>query len=677
MSGLVEAELSYHIEDEPTRVRLSGNPFVDTGLAVIAALVPPDGLESVGELTVTHLRTVLGTGDWLARANGTLKSFTMIFTVNSLLTNPSLKPPELRKQAYTAILLKLAETIGADDLDRRCVACGAARSVDFTHLCAQALKGVDGINDQPRIIGRDWFPLAGSLGSDAQAYPTGSVVPTLCATCILAVHFLPLGVILLDGRLALFQSVEPDLWYPIVRSVTGEVRGRLEAGSSETLGAKQGSVETLRRLLSLFEQMKRSSRTYSLPPAVSMNIMRFSNAGANPDCAIDEIPKPALRFLKAAAEQGLRTEIEGLVSHERQTRANLYQALREGNDYFPLYPSSAGKGGATPELYSLYQRQVLGIPARSLELAALVANRAAAGMALDALARLRADGLRTRTARSRVRRAIVELAGDGNLDYGGYLALFPIDETAAGVRARPTGWNLLRFYLAHPEATFGEPSPESDRPLRASMEQRVRAYAGAIFDAYVSERGVARFRGEVLDRMDRGGIGVQWLGRQFARLAESEAGFSGAQWVALCCNEAGEPQVDELLFQFRILWKRMASGKEAERIAFPDTADGFPNLPLTVARRVADEVEHVIATRGVARFSGDVLTRLRRGEIGLDWFREHLLNPGVTDALPLTEEDWDRFVIDEDGQSLRADRLFNLHLLAACLYRAHLTQEGG
>lgn len=52
------------------RVKLSGNPFVDTGLAVIASLA---GLRDIDNLTMEHVRHVHGRGDLLAVRNAKLK----------------------------------------------------------------------------------------------------------------------------------------------------------------------------------------------------------------------------------------------------------------------------------------------------------------------------------------------------------------------------------------------------------------------------------------------------------------------------------------------------------------------------------------------------------------------------------------------------------------------------
>jgi hypothetical protein len=68
---------------------LTGNPFVDNGLAVIAALAD---CKTIDELTLAKIRRVHrrdndGNGMALARANDRLKATWMIFP-DSMITNP-------------------------------------------------------------------------------------------------------------------------------------------------------------------------------------------------------------------------------------------------------------------------------------------------------------------------------------------------------------------------------------------------------------------------------------------------------------------------------------------------------------------------------------------------------------------------------------------------------------
>src|SRR5947209_14220643 len=188
----------------------TGNPFVDTGMYAMQAHASKEfcGDRPVEALTPELLSKVLGDGkplEWLAKANRLLNSFFMVSGTNSALVNPS-----TNKQAYRT--KRLAHLDEADTGWKEYIA-------TLRRLRDEALSTLTSPNGQPtceacgerpasRVIervGRDNFPLAGSLGNDAQALPAASRSPRVCALCLLAIQWLPLGAIMFKGRLACFQ----------------------------------------------------------------------------------------------------------------------------------------------------------------------------------------------------------------------------------------------------------------------------------------------------------------------------------------------------------------------------------------------------------------------------------------------------------------------------------------
>lgn len=136
-------------------VTLTGNPFVDTGLAVIAALAGQDDIEA---LTMNHIRQVHADGSRLSSWNHALKkTFMMVFTTNSLLTNPSIKDQSKRISIYRTIVNGFLNRIGHEELPFPCEACGYPRTLDLDRLCRTSLADV-GATEQARFVGRDWFP---------------------------------------------------------------------------------------------------------------------------------------------------------------------------------------------------------------------------------------------------------------------------------------------------------------------------------------------------------------------------------------------------------------------------------------------------------------------------------------------------------------------------------------
>src|ERR1039458_5113960 len=86
-------------------MELTGNPFVDGGLAVVAHLA---GRSGIGELSPSDISTTLSDGTELCKANLRLKSFTMVFGTNGPLTQPAYKKSGANEIVYKAVLRRLA-----------------------------------------------------------------------------------------------------------------------------------------------------------------------------------------------------------------------------------------------------------------------------------------------------------------------------------------------------------------------------------------------------------------------------------------------------------------------------------------------------------------------------------------------------------------------------------------
>ncbi|MCL0076033.1 hypothetical protein M1O17_04110, partial [Dehalococcoidia bacterium] len=97
-----------------------------------------------------------------------------------------------------------------------------------------------------------------------------------------------------------------------------------------------------------------------------------------------------------------------------------------------------------------------------------------------------------------------------------------------------------------------------------------------------------------------------------------------------------------------------------------ESTDGLPGQINTVIEIV---FTHYIDRIGLGRFHRDILVRLRRKDIGLFWFKQKVTRQVSEDVRPLSEEEWEEFLVDDEGQSIRAERLFQLHLALANLYR--------
>lgn len=634
-------------------MELTGNPFVDTGLAVIATRA---GCASVGELTLERMKQVHRDGEWLARHNSNLKSTSMIFTINSLSTHPGIKPPEARVKYYAAVTKAILDHVGKEDLDHYCECCGNQKSLDIDELVRKTLVPLGG-PDASRSIGRDWFPLAGSIASDAQALPAASRSPYICAKCLFAVHYLPLGAILMNGRLAVFQSTSEKFWYRYVSRIAREVFNRISAGEKDTLGAKKGSTAVIEQAFAAMEEMKNEK----LEPGTALFVWRYSNSGTGPDCTVEEIPNQALEFLYEVRGYGYQKQVLDLIKHERRKDPQLIQAIQGGLDYPSLYPKGKYEG-APPLLFHLYQARVRGIPTKTLMTAYNIAEYARSHVQKKQFDKTAKELTSDRAPQNKVRSIIADMVREEQLSAKEYIQLFA--SPGAGATITFDAWKFIRYYMlvkAFEKSRIDPSIPE--------IENGVEYHASAIFNDYVESRGVDRFERDVLKQLEIGRLSSGWLRRRFLNESLSREGFTYNDWKGLTLSESGWDTTRELLYRMRLFWLEWLKLGKAPHIHAPPKKAAIPigtDLPSGVEEALAKHLEGYIAEKGVKRFKRNIVDGAFNGNLDLYWFRSALINSVPELA---QEEGWERFLNDLDGNPIRRLRLFQMQLFTTNFYR--------
>ena len=561
----------------------TGNPFVDTGLSVLIARARESGWagDTLQELTPHDLQQTIGDGIWLAQANRRLKAFSIVVGNNSPLTNASSNPSLLKAnrgklnpaddkgfQEYVAIVRELVSEVTAPPQDN-------------VHVCECC-----GMRPPSRVLaahgkelGRDWFPLAGSLGSDAQALPAGSRTPQICSLCLLAVQLLPLGVPLLHGKLTCFQSTSWEMTQQLTEYSYHEMQAMLAATASNerlaALGAKGGTTPTTLRLLQLFRHLQMSRRILALPAHVTINVWLFFNSGTRADCDLIEIPNRALAFLWEAAWQ-YRTEVETLLRHEsKNPEYQLLECIRRQRDYDLLYPAK-NKPLTSKGLFELYQTHVLSVTSQALQVAEKVASWLRQHLLQQAErertpAPTRGKGRTRQTPaekflqqltgrhpfrdltpaeRNTVRRMLADAAEDGALTLEEYVLLFPC-ETLHPLRTCTRGWCWLWFYLNYERLSTEIEAPRWE-DVAMFTHPKIKQFAHDVFDDYAHRRGLGRVKRDLLERFRRGAITVGDMQQWFCGLAETREGYTNQDWDDLCRDEQGNNVVYEVRFQLRL-----------------------------------------------------------------------------------------------------------------------------
>lgn len=530
------------------RVDLTGNVFVDNGLAVIAALCKCNAIEdlSLRKMKLIHRKS---NGKDLARNNIRLKANHMVF-MNSITTQPSYSQKE-KIAKYAKMTTAILDNIGHETLPEFCDFCGVPYSVNLTELFQKNLKSTRVKNkDQKHFIGRDWFPLSGSMLNDAQGMPCASRALNSCAKCLYAVQYLPQGSILVNGLLAVFHSTSVPFWYQWVKDLTSEVQKRLALSKRtdkvETIGKNEGNREVSKRLLAVMQR----SRSRKFDPNTAMIMYQYSN-GKGADLKKQRIPNFALNFLHKAAIQGLDLDINRLTSLEGRKGSYRYSFLNciaEQQDYYFLYPSPLKKlEGASPGLFLLYQTYILKYPARTLYTAYKISEYV---KSKDDTEKLAINIQRDIKKQNSVKKWIVKMVGEGVITFDEYYDLFihsPFDFR--------NPWMLVKYYMLTNQAVhFKNIKEENVSCYRQEYKDRLVNVGTMIYERYIADKGSARFV-KVLSKLASGEIHRNWLITQFERLADDNKNFDYTEnWNALCKDEQGNEDVYQLLYLFRLLW---------------------------------------------------------------------------------------------------------------------------
>jgi len=513
------------------------------------------GRRDVSDLTFTEVKKLVNDGGTLASDNSRLKSFTMVFGTNGVLKQPAYKKAGQNELIYKAIvqsLLDAAEQEGSGGAP--CELTGILTRFNFHEMCAAALAEAGQNVPERKWIGRDWVPLAGSLGNDAQALPAASRPLHVSAIALLALQYLPLGLFLHQGRLACYQCTYGPLMQQLTQDVVERNRVRMQAGDAEILGKGAGSSVLLEGVLQLFGRLQQAKTDFQLPPNTTLFLWLFSNSGTGADCGILEIPDQVLQFLWEASVEGYSAEIRRLVASEsKDPRQQFFTAIRERRDYPNLYPFKK-LPGTSQEFYEFYQTRICGWSRKALSAAKKLTRIVLEGTDTKRLKEYRKPEAfkKTFAARNAIRRFIAD-----QFELGEYDALFPSERRP--IRVKREGWDLIRFYLAQLRI---EDLPLPEGTMMTTTHQKIPLIA----DEYFRTRGPKKVKG-LMDRMSHGKAGLAWLREVFCTMAETHPEFELGDWHEFMCDEDGRPVPYEILFQIRLRLAnlyRQSLGKKEE-----------------------------------------------------------------------------------------------------------------
>lgn len=325
---------------------LTGNPFVDSGIAALCSLSKKD---NPMELELSDLRRYARRlPSWFTRWK--LGAF---FGPNPKFSNPAI-PKEDRKRHYAEYLNRRLEQIRPASNEGTCAACGSRDA------------------DVERVF-REIHPLTGS-GTFLNFFSFFEPGLPLCAACVLAIQFAPLYSMSRRGRLVLIHSHDMRLMVNVARLTVHQIQrldargGQLDFFTPRSYAARSDE-EFLVKLV--YEVILPRGRAYYPPPAIRMYV--FRNSGQRNELGYIDLPTQAFHFLQEAYTGELNASLDELF---KQSSLEIYQRLVTGRSIWWFFIDRRKRrvvGGS--KLFELYVKVVEGMDPARLEAIRKVGKR--------------------------------------------------------------------------------------------------------------------------------------------------------------------------------------------------------------------------------------------------------------------------------------------------------------
>jgi hypothetical protein len=332
----------------------TGNALMNNALQTIEALA---GVDQISDMTTEKLKKLIaepikGRRETLIELNTRLKSYTMLFSRNG----PLLNDAKFGQRIYGDLLNRIVDNFEKDG-DYLCEITGLRYQTTFANYYEKTLEhlGFDKkqIASKDTSLNRCWLPLAGSLGSDAQALPQAKFPISVHPICLVVLQFLPLSALIYRGNILLIDSANFEFSREYVASNTDEVKKRVE------LTPKSAKIENLKefskghyllKAMEIFEVKQVFSDQYT-----DLNLWGFSNSGTGASCEIDRVPNALFQKLKQLHSTVLRRELQEILYSKMSN--SFLEALNDGKDFWGLYPAKDFKG-ASVEFFEAYQKVI-------------------------------------------------------------------------------------------------------------------------------------------------------------------------------------------------------------------------------------------------------------------------------------------------------------------------------
>ena len=314
----------------------TGSAMLNNALMTIEAL---GDLNNVSEIT-SDIILELYEGRRIKELNKRLKSYTMLFTKNGPLKNDK-KTGDL---IYDFLMKKILQNFESNG-EKTCEISGLKFQTSFENIFIKALSEIGlpekDILKKDTTINRSWFPLIGSLGSDAQALPQAKFTVQIHPICIVIMQFLPLSAFLYKGGVLLIDSSNFEFSRSFIRSNVKNLQQRIEiVRTSESIeNVKDYSKGNYLLMAMEILSDKNLDDTYS-----ELNLWSFSNSGTGARCEIDRVPNDLIqKLVHLNNNPECKSELTTILS-KPNSADDFLKHLADNVEWWGLYPNVFGSG---------------------------------------------------------------------------------------------------------------------------------------------------------------------------------------------------------------------------------------------------------------------------------------------------------------------------------------------
>lgn len=317
--------------------------MVNNALMTIKALA---GFSKVQDITTEALRDMIKRvcdeiPYSLMTMNLRFKSYTMLFTKNGPLHNDK----KMGKEIYETLLYKIVDGFELDG-DKQCNITGLRYTKTFSEFMLESWISL-GVSEKEAkkkdlTLNRCWFPLLGSLGSDAQSLPMAMQTYNVHPICVVLLQFLPFSAYLYKKGILLIDSTALEFCEDFVEEKVKNLIDKVKevaitnAPIENMKGNSKGNY-----ILEALEVMERCKADCEY---ADVNLWSFSNAGTGASCFIDRVPNELLRQLSTLRNKH-RGELEHILTASSLSSGFL-ECLSDKKDWICLYPAKKYEGAS-------------------------------------------------------------------------------------------------------------------------------------------------------------------------------------------------------------------------------------------------------------------------------------------------------------------------------------------